>query len=96
YDFSDFHQVLVDKHSTGGIGDKTTLAVVPILASVGVYMPKLSGKGLGQTGGTIDKLESIPGLTTDIPIEDFKAKLKEIKCVIAGKSNEIVPADKKL
>ncbi|MBD5788937.1 pyrimidine-nucleoside phosphorylase [Mycoplasma synoviae GX11-T] len=96
YDFSDFDQVLVDKHSTGGIGDKTTLAVVPILASLGVYMPKLSGKGLGQTGGTIDKLESIPGLTTDISIEDFKAQLKEIKCVIAAQSNEIVPADKKL
>lgn len=86
----------VDKHSTGGVGDKITLFAAPVCASCGVYVPKMSGSGLGKTGGTIDKLAAIPGLRTDLEYEDFKAAVKEVGFAVAGHSKELVPADKKL
>ncbi len=86
----------VDKHSTGGVGDKTTLVVCPIVSSLGVMTPKFSGRSLGHTGGTIDKLESIPGFTTTLSLDDFISLLKRSGIAIAQASGEINPADKKL
>jgi len=77
-DLSDISDIIVDKHSSGGVGDKITLIVMPIIASLGVKVAKMSGRGLGITGGTIDKLESIPGYRTDLSIEEFKDNVKEI------------------
>ena len=77
-DLSDIDNVIVDKHSTGGVGDKVTLVLLPIIAACGVPVAKMSGRGLGITGGTIDKLESIPGYNTSISVEEFKANVKEI------------------
>lgn len=88
--------VTVDKHSTGGIGDKTTLLLAPIVAACGGYVPKMSGRGLGFTGGTIDKLESIHGFRTDLPMEDFLRITKEIGCCVIAQSGNLVPADKKM
>ncbi len=88
--------VTVDKHSTGGIGDKTTLLLAPIVAACGGCVPKMSGRGLGFTGGTIDKLESIPGFCTSLPIERFLAITKEIGCCVIAQSGNLVPADKKM
>lgn len=88
--------VKADKHSTGGVGDKTSLALCPMLASVGIKVAKMSGRGLGHTGGTIDKLESFPGLTTAIDGERFIKQANEIGFVIAGQTAHLVPADKKL
>lgn len=88
--------VTVDKHSTGGIGDKTTLLLAPIVAACGGFVPKMSGRGLGFTGGTIDKLESIPGFRTDLPMEEFLRITKEVGCCVIAQSGNLVPADKKM
>ncbi len=86
----------VDKHSTGGVGDKTTLIVAPIVAACGVCVPKMSGRGLGHTGGTIDKLESIPGFKTEIPFDKFVDNVKKAGLAVAGQTGSLVPADKKI
>lgn len=86
----------VDKHSTGGIGDKTSLILAPLLASAGLRVPMISGRGLGITGGTLDKLESIPGFRTDLTLIQIKDKLRSVGCVITGQTPEICPADRKL
>lgn len=86
----------VDKHSTGGVGDKTTLIVAPIVAALGGKVAKMSGRGLGHTGGTIDKLESIPGFKTEISQDDFVKQINEIGLCIVGQTGELAPADKKL
>ncbi len=88
--------VVVDKHSSGGVGDKVSLAVGPIVAACGLPVGKLSGRGLGFSGGTIDKLESIPGWSPDVEPEQFRRQLQEIGLVIAGQTKEIAPADKQL
>lgn len=88
--------IVVDKHSTGGVGDKVTLILAPIIASLGVPVAKMSGRGLGYTGGTIDKLESIPGYKTDITIEEFKENVKSIGISLIGQTINLAPADKKI
>ena len=95
-DFSSVNGIRVDKHSTGGVGDKTSLVVAPLVASLGVKVAKMSGRGLGHTGGTIDKLESIPNFKTDIPEEEFLKNVNEIGVCIVGQNKDLAPADKKL
>ena len=95
-DLSSIPGVKVDKHSTGGVGDKTTLVIAPIVASCGVYMAKMSGRGLGYTGGTIDKLESIEGFKTGLSKEEFLQELKDIGLVISSQTAELAPIDKKV
>ncbi len=95
-DLSDIPGKKVDKHSTGGVGDKLSLILAPIAASCGVAVPMISGRGLGHTGGTLDKLESIPGFSVDFTLKEYKAILKECGMVMAGQTKEIAPADKRL
>ena len=85
-----------DKHSTGGVGDKITLIAAPIAAACGIFVPKMSGRGLGHTGGTIDKLEAIPGLSTSLPYDKFIGTVKKAGFAVAGQTGTLVPADKKL
>jgi len=86
----------VDKHSTGGVGDKVSLVLAPIVAACGVPVPMISGRGLGHTGGTLDKLESIPGFTTSLTVEEFIQQVAEVGCALIGQTDEIVPADAKM
>src|SRR5712691_9926477 len=81
----------VDKHSTGGVGDKTSLIAAPVAAAAGVIVPKISGRALGHTGGTLDKLESIPGLRTDLSIEEFKEQLAKHKLAFMGQTQQVAP-----
>jgi pyrimidine-nucleoside phosphorylase len=95
-DFSDIPKPKVDKHSTGGVGDKTSLLIAPFAAAAGVCVPMISGRGLGHTGGTLDKLESIPGYRVNLPLPEFRAILERVGFAMNGQTAEIAPADKKL
>jgi pyrimidine-nucleoside phosphorylase len=95
-DLSDIPGTKVDKHSTGGVGDKVSLILAPIVAACGVPVPMISGRGLGHTGGTLDKLESIPGFRTALSLPEYKSVIRKVGAVLIGQTNEIVPADKKM
>ena len=95
-DFSDISKPKADKHSTGGVGDKTSLLIAPFAAAAGVCVPMISGRGLGHTGGTLDKLESIPGYRVDLSLKEFRAVLDSAGFAMNGQTAEIAPADKKL
>ena len=95
-DLHDIAPITVDKHSTGGVGDKTTLLVAPMVAALGLPVAKMSGRGLGFSGGTVDKLESIPGLRTALDAAEFRQIVREVGLVVAAQSGELAPADKKL
>src|SRR5262249_21171376 len=95
-DLSDMPSLKIGKHSTGGVGDKTSLILVPIAAAAGVPVPKVSGRGLGHTGGTLDKLEAIPGFRVNLGLDRYKEVLKECGLVLIGQTAEIAPADKRL
>lgn len=95
-DLGDFGDATVDKHSTGGVGDKVTITLIPLLAAAGVPVAKLSGKGLGHTGGTIDKLESIPGFNTQLNIDDMIKQVKKMNVAIGAQTQNLTPADGKL
>lgn len=95
-DLSDVVEIAVDKHSSGGVGDKTSLVVLPIVAACGLPVGKMSGRGLGFTGGTLDKLEAIPGFSSDLTTEEFKKQLHDLGMVLSGQSADLAPADGKL
>jgi pyrimidine-nucleoside phosphorylase len=95
-DLKPIGKLCIDKHSTGGVGDKVSIALAPLVAAAGVPVPMISGRGLGHTGGTLDKLESIPGFRTNLTIKEFVQALKDTKVAMMGQTAEIVPADKKM
>ena len=95
-DFSDIPKPKADKHSTGGVGDKTSIIIAPLVAACGVCVPMISGRGLGHTGGTLDKLESIPGYRVNLSATEFKQVLDQVGYAMAGQTSEIAPADKKM
>ncbi|MEN6601894.1 MAG: thymidine phosphorylase, partial [Bryobacteraceae bacterium] len=95
-DLSSVPGVKVDKHSTGGVGDKTSLIAAPLAAATGVVVPMISGRALGHTGGTLDKLESIPGFRTNLTIDEFQEQLKQLGLAFMGQTPEVAPADGKL
>jgi pyrimidine-nucleoside phosphorylase len=95
-DFTDIAKPKADKHSTGGVGDKTSLIIAPLVAACGAAVPMISGRGLGHTGGTLDKLESIPGYRVNLSINEFREVLEKVGYVMNGQTGEIAPADKKL
>lgn len=95
-DLSSLPAKKVDKHSTGGVGDKTSLVLAPLVAAAGVAVPMISGRGLGHTGGTLDKLESIPGFNVNLPVSEFRRMLETCGCSMIGQTAEIAPADRKL
>jgi len=95
-DLSEFPAPKVDKHSTGGVGDKTSLVLAPVAAAGGLLVPMISGRGLGHTGGTLDKLEAIPGFNVSLTMPDFRRVLRECGCAMIGQTAEIAPADRKL
>ena len=95
-DLSEFGEFTVDKHSTGGVGDKTSLVIAPVMASLGCKMAKMSGRGLGHTGGTVDKLESIPGFKTSVAPKEFFEQVRQTGVAVIGSTANLAPADKKL
>ena len=95
-DLSEISNTVIDKHSTGGVGDKITLVLMPIIASLGIPVAKMSGRGLGFTGGTVDKLESIPGYKTELKIDEFINNVKEMGISVIGQTGNLAPADKKM
>lgn len=95
-DLSYLNAPRIDKHSIGGVGDKVSLILAPLVASLGVYVPMMSGRGLGHTGGTVDKLESIPGFKTALSLERFRRQLEELRCALIAPTQDIAPLDKKL
>ena len=95
-DFSDLGRPRIDKHSTGGVGDKTSLVIAPVVAAAGVLVPMISGRALAHSGGTLDKLESIPGFRTDLTLAEFRATLEKVGAALIGQTAQIAPADKKL
>lgn len=95
-DFSDLGRPRIDKHSTGGVGDKTSLVIAPVVAAAGVLVPMISGRALAHSGGTLDKLESIPGFRTDLTLAEFRATLEKVGAALIGQTDQIAPSDKKL
>ena len=95
-DLSHLKQARIDKHSTGGVGDKVSIILAPLIASLGVAVPMMSGRGLGHTGGTLDKLESIPGFRTDLSLDAARKQIDRIGCALIGQTSEIAPADRKV
>src|SRR3712207_9586917 len=95
-DFSSLSRPTADKHSTGGVGDKITLPLAPLVAACGVAVPQLSGRGLGHTGGTLDKLEAIPGWRADVHEEAYLRQLRDVGAVICAAGHDLAPADKRL
>ncbi|HTJ78336.1 MAG TPA: thymidine phosphorylase [Rariglobus sp.] len=95
-DLSNVRAPKVDKHSTGGVGDKVSIHLAPMVAACGVAVPMISGRGLGHTGGTLDKLESIPGFRTGLSLDEYRARVEETGCALIGQTKDLAPADKKL
>ena len=95
-DLADLGRPRIDKHSTGGVGDKVSLVLAPLVASLGVAVPMMSGRGLGHTGGTLDKLESIPGFRTNLTLAEARVQLERLGCALIGQTAEIAPADRKM
>ncbi|HVF90541.1 MAG TPA: thymidine phosphorylase [Blastocatellia bacterium] len=95
-DFSDLNRPRIDKHSTGGVGDKTSLVIAPVVAAAGILVPMISGRALAHSGGTLDKLESIPGFRTGLSLDEFRSTLARVGAALIGQTAEIAPADKRL
>src|SRR6476646_9184431 len=95
-EYSDLDGVPVDKHSTGGVGDSTSLVLAPLAAACGALVPMMSGRGLGHTGGTLDKLEAIPGFRTRLSLDEMRGVLRRTGCALIGQTEEIAPADRRL